>query len=81
MQEKKQGTNTQRNYMNQTLTEVVVGFPNKVPMCVCVRENERPAGVLAEIFPMLGTMKRDWMKEPRAFTMSRNTLVECCFMS
>lgn len=31
--------------------------------------------------PELGTMKRDWMKEPRALTMSRNTLVECCFMS
>lgn len=35
----------------------------------------------AAVLPTLGTMKRDWMKEPRALTMSLNTLVECCFMS
>ena len=35
----------------------------------------------AAVFPTLGTMKRDWMKDPRALTMSLNTLVECCFMS
>lgn len=41
-----------------------------------------PAGALtAAVLPALGTMKRDWMKEPRALTMSLNTLVECCFMS
>lgn len=36
---------------------------------------------MAAVLPVLGTMKRDWMKEPRAFTMSLNTLVECCFIS
>lgn len=41
-----------------------------------------PAGALtAALFPALGTIKRDWMKEPSALTMSLNTLVECCFMS
>lgn len=36
---------------------------------------------MAAVLPALGTMKRDWIKEPRALTMSLNTLVECCFMS
>lgn len=40
-----------------------------------------PAGALTAAVLALGTMKRDWMKEPRALTMSLNTLVECCFMS
>lgn len=41
-----------------------------------------PAGVLVdEEFPALGRMKSDWMKDPRALTMSLNTLVECCFIS
>ena len=37
--------------------------------------------LVAAGFPVLRTIKRDWMKEPRALTMSLNTLVECCFMS
>ena len=36
---------------------------------------------VADVFPVLGTRNSDWMKDPSAFTISRKTLVECCFIS
>lgn len=40
-----------------------------------------PAWLAVAGFPVGGTRNRDWIKDPSAFTMSRKTLVECCFMS
>ena len=61
------------DHLLQNIQEVNISYLNSVNW---------PAGALTTgVLPALGTMKRDWMKEPRALTMSLNTLVECCFMS
>lgn len=40
-----------------------------------------PAWFAVAGFPVGGTRNNDWIKEPSALTISRKTLVECCFIS